>query len=317
MPDFRHVLMVTDLDATFFSHPSRLSPRNVEAIRYFTSNGGRFTAATGRIPPNIYKAIPDCATLFNAPAITANGSYIYDLAANTRIHGVPMDGVRAKEVALFVQALTERVGVRISTESGILVNADRIVPSIMRDMGLIPDAKAVPGTETYVNAAGEPVTGLVDPTTLEVPSSAHATVLPIVNWDPEAEPWYKMVFRGEPADLHAIRSVVEREFGAYFEMNTSSPRFFELQAKGCDKGTGLRYLADRLAAEDGHSILTVAVGDEENDLPMLRTADLSGCPANALEAVKAVARYQLCHCDEGCIADMVERVEDYVARYGE
>ncbi len=313
MPDFRHILMVTDLDATFFSHPSRLSPRNVEAIRYFTANGGRFTAATGRIPPNIYKAIPDCETLFNAPAITANGSYIYDLAAHACIHGVPMDSHRAKEVALFVQNLTDRVGVRISTESGILVNADRIVPSIMRDMGLIPDAKAVPGTSAYVNAAGEPVSGLADPHKLQVPAAARATVLPVADWDPAAEPWYKMVFRGEPADLLSIRSLVDATFGAFFETNTSSPRFYELQAKGCNKATGLAYLAEYLSAEDGHPYITVAVGDEENDLPMLRAADLSGCPANATDAVKAVACYHLCHCDEGCIADMVERMEAYLA----
>lgn len=312
MPDFRYILMVTDLDATFFSHPSRLSPRNVEAIRYFTANGGRFTAATGRIPPNIYKAIPDCETLFNAPAITANGSYIFDLATHTRIHGTPMDGHRAKEAAVFVQSITDRVGVRVSTESGNLVNADRIVPSLMRDMGLIPDAKAVPGTDTYVNAAGEPVSGLADPQRLTIPPGAHATVLSAADWDPDAEPWYKMVFRGEPADLRAIRPIVDERFGDFFETNTSSPRFYELQAKGCNKATGLRYLADRLSAEDGHPYLTVAVGDEENDLPMLRAADLSGCPANATDAVKSVVRYHLCHCDEGCIADMIERLEAFV-----
>ncbi len=313
MPDFRHILMVTDLDATFFSHPSRLSPRNVEAIRYFTANGGRFTAATGRIPPNIYKAIPDCETLFNAPAITANGAYIYDLAAHTCVHSEPMDPHKAKEAALFVQNLTERVGARVSTESGILVNADRIVPSLMRDMGLIPDAKTVPGTDTYVNAAGEPVSGLADPTKLTIPAGAHATVLPVADWDPEAEPWYKMVFRGEPADLSAIRPLVDERFGAWFETNTSSPRFYELQNKGCTKASGLGWLSNRLAAEDGHPYLTVAVGDEENDLPMLRAADLSGCPANATDLVKSVVHYHLCHCDEGCIADMIERVESYLA----
>ncbi len=313
MPDFRHVLMVTDLDATFFSHPSRLSPRNVEAIRYFTAHGGRFTAATGRIPPNIYKAIPDCATLFNAPAITANGSYIFDLATRTCVHGVPMDGYKAKEVAVFVQSLTDRVGVRVSTESGNLVNADRIVPSLMRDMGLIPDAKAVPGTDAYVNAAGEPVSGLADPTKLTIPPGAHSTVLSAADWDPAAEPWYKMVFRGEPDDLRALRPIVDEAYGDFFETNTSSPRFYELQAKGCNKATGLRWLADHLASEDGHSYLTVAVGDEENDLPMLRAADFSGCPSNATEAVWAVVDHHLCHCDEGCIADMIERVEAYLS----
>ncbi len=310
MPDFSHILIVTDLDATFFSHPSRLSPRNVEAIKRFTAAGGFFTAATGRIPPNIYKAIPDCATLFNAPAITANGSYIYDLAAQTCIHYVPMDAEKACEVALFVQSISDRVGMRVSFESGILVNAERLVPSILRDMGIIPDATAAPGKSAYVAADGTPVHGLADPRTLTVPLSAHATVLPVSAWRTVPEPWFKMVFRGEPEDLRAIRPAVEARFGDFFESNTSSPRFFELQAKGCHKATGLRFLADYLAARTGSPVRTVAIGDEENDLPMLRAADLSACPAGALPAVKAVADLCVGPCDDGAVADVIEWVMD-------
>ncbi len=308
MPDFSHTLMVTDLDATFFSHPSRLSPRNIEAVEYFKAHGGYFTAATGRIPPNIRRAIPGCATLFNAPAITANGSYIYDFATERRIHGTPMNAALAKEVALFVESLTTRVGMRVSTETGNLVNADRVVPALLRDMGIIPTASAAPGNSAYLTASGEVVEGLSDPATLHPAPEAHCTLIPARDWDTAAEPWYKMVFRGEPEDLLAIRPVVEAAFGDAFEYNTSSPRFYELQAKGCTKATGLGYVADLLAAREGHSIRTIAVGDQENDLPMLRAADISACPAGAMEEVREIVDYRLCSCDEGCIADLVERL---------
>ncbi len=308
MPDFSHTLIVTDLDATFFSHPSRLSPRNIEAIQYFTSHGGYFTAATGRIPNNIYKAIPDCRTLFNAPAIAANGAFVYDLAAERLIHGEPMNAVKAREIALFVQSITDRVGMRVSTENGILVNADRLVPAILRDLGVIPDSSTVPGASAYLTADGTAVAGLADPAKITPSPSAHATLLPAASWDTAAEPWYKMVFRGEPDDLMAIRPAVEDRFGDVFEFNTSSPRFYEFQGKGCNKASGLRFLAEHLARRDGHPIRTVAVGDQENDLPMLRVADLSACPANAMDEVKATVDLCLCHCDEGCIGDLVERM---------
>ncbi len=309
MPDFSHTLIVTDLDATFFSHPSRLSPRNLEAIRYFTAHGGYFTAATGRIPPNIRQAIPACDTLFNAPAIAANGAFIYDLFADRLIHGVPMNARAAREVALLVQSLSNRVGMRVSTEGGILVNANRLVPAILRDLGVVPESTAAPGASRYVDADGNPVSGLADPATVTPAPSAHATLLPVEDWDTEAEPWYKMVFRGEPEDLAAIRPRVEAAFGDVFESNTSSPRFYELQAKGCTKASGLRYLAALLERRDGHPVRTVAVGDQENDLPMLREADLSACPANAMDEVKAIVDLHLCHCDEGCIADLIDRME--------
>ncbi len=300
--------MVTDLDATFFSHPSRLSPRNIEAIEYFKAHGGRFTAATGRIPPDIRKAIPTCGTLFNAPAITANGAYIYDLSADRRIMGFPLDAEAAREAVLFVQSLSDRVGMRISTESGILVNADRLVPAILRDLGVIPPSHTVPGAGAYVTADGKPVTGLANPSSVTPAPDACATILPAEAWDTMAEPWYKIVFRGEPADLLAIRPLVEAKFGDRFEYNTSSPRLYEMQRKGCNKASGLRFLAGLLAEEDGSPIRTIAVGDQENDLSMLRVADISACPDNAMEEVKAIVHHRLCHCDAGCIGDLVERL---------
>lgn len=277
MADFRHTLLVTDLDATFFSHPSRIAPRNLEAIERFKAAGGRFTASTGRIPPNIRKALPQYATLFNAPAITANGSYIYDLRRETAIHGVPMDPHLVCEVAAFVEALNPQVGMRVSEGEGILVNASRMVSAILRDLEGQPDH--------------------------------YATILPLSEWDPEGAVWYKIAFRGEYEELCAIRPAVEERFGAYFESNASSPRFFELQAKGCNKASGLRFLADYLAQEEGHPIRTVAIGDEENDLAMLRAADVSACPANAIPAVKQVVHREVCHCDEGSIADLIEWLE--------
>ena len=63
--------------------------------------------------------------------------------------------------------------------------------------------------------------------------------------------------------------------------------------------------AERLAEALGHPVVTVAVGDQENDLPMLMAADIAACPANAAEAVKAVCTLHLCDHDEGCIAHLI------------
>jgi hydroxymethylpyrimidine pyrophosphatase-like HAD family hydrolase len=41
---------------------------------------------------------------------------------------------------------------------------------------------------------------------------------------------------------------------------------------------------------------------------MLKAADLSACPSNAVTAVKEVCKIHLCHHDEGCIADLIERL---------
>ncbi len=308
MPDFSHILMVSDLDATLLGPGSALSRKNIEAIEFFTRHGGRFTAATGRVPPHIRKSVPTCGTLFNAPAITANGAYIYDLSADRCVRGIPMNGALVKEVACMVEGMTDRVGMRVSTPCGSLVNQNRLVPAILRDLGVIPESTGVPGAGAYLFADGTPVTGLADPATLHLPADSYCTLAPLEDWDPAALPWYKLVFRGEADDLRVIRPIVEAAFGEAFEYNVSSPRFFELQKKGCTKASALRYLADMCSAADGAPVRTVAVGDQENDLSMLKVADISACPSNATDEVKAAAGYHLCHCAEGCIADLVARL---------
>ena len=276
MIDLSRYLIVTDLDGTFFGRGARLVEENLTAMAAFKAAGGHITAGTGRIPANIRKDIPLCGELFNAPAVTANGAFIYDLTADVCLHSTPMDAEATLEAAKLVEALNPRVGMRVSTGRSFLVNRDRINDAILRDIG--------------------------------DPDAYEGDVLPLSEWKTEGATWYKMVFRGEPEELLSIRPAVEAAFGDTFEYSVSSPRFFELQRKGCTKATGLRYVAKRLAEELGHPVITVAVGDQENDLPMLMAADVAACPENAVEAVKAVCSLHLCHHDEGCIADLIGRL---------
>ena len=275
--DYSHYLIITDLDGTFFGKGARLVERNLTAMETFKAGGGHITAGTGRIPTNIRKGIPHCGELFNAPAITANGAFIYDLTRDECLLATPMDPEATLAAARLVESLNPRVGMRVSTGKSFLVNRDRLNPAILRDIGGDPD--------TY---AGD--------------------VLPLSLWETVDARWYKMVFRGEAEDLLSVRPAVEATFGDTFEYSVSSPHFFELQRKGCTKATGLRFVAEYLAEKLGHPVTTVAVGDQENDLPMLLAADIAACPANAVDTVKAVCSLHLCHHDEGCIGDLIERL---------
>ncbi len=276
MTDFSRYLILTDLDGTFFGKGVRLVERNLTAMEQFKAGGGHITAGTGRIPTGIRKDIPACGELFNAPAVTANGAFIYDLVSDTILRSTPMDSEATLAAARLVESLNPRVGMRVSTGQDFLVNRDRINDAILRDIG--------------------------DPTLYA------GDVLPLAEWKTEGAKWYKMVFRGEYEDLQSVRPAVEATFGDTFEYSMSSPHFFELQQKGCTKATGLAFVAKHLEGKLGHPVVTVAVGDQENDLPMLMAADIAACPANAVDAVKAVCRFHLCDHDEGCIADLIQRL---------
>ena len=51
------------------------------------------------------------------------------------------------------------------------------------------------------------------------------------------------------------------------------------------------------------------VGDEANDLPMLRLAAEGFAPANCIPAVRESGATIVCHAKDGALADVVERLE--------
>lgn len=100
-------------------------------------------------------------------------------------------------------------------------------------------------------------------------------------------PVYKMILMLEPA--------IDPDFGRWLESNVggiscqrSWPAGLEVNPVSGGKGNGVLALRELLGGRDKiHT--TVCVGDYENDIPMLRCADIGYAVANALDSVKAAA----------------------------
>jgi hydroxymethylpyrimidine pyrophosphatase-like HAD family hydrolase len=69
---------------------------------------------------------------------------------------------------------------------------------------------------------------------------------------------------------------------------TRSVAAVDITPAGVDKTFGIDHLLKRQGADWSD---VVAVGDSWNDLPMLRRAGLSACPANSIPEVKAIVDY--------------------------
>jgi Cof subfamily protein (haloacid dehalogenase superfamily) len=96
----------------------------------------------------------------------------------------------------------------------------------------------------------------------------------------------KGVFLGQPADLQLLRNDLAARLGSEARLVNSSPRHLELLPVGASKGAALRSLAEHLGLFLSR---VVAVGDEENDLEMLKEAGLGIAMAHAPEEVRAAA----------------------------
>ena len=83
MGKFEGLLICSDIDGTFTGSDEIIS-KNKDAVRYFVSEGGKFTFATGRNADHLQKInLLDC---INAPACLVNGSIIYDYENEKVIH---------------------------------------------------------------------------------------------------------------------------------------------------------------------------------------------------------------------------------------
>jgi len=81
---FDGILICSDIDGTFESESKfPLPQKNIDAIKYFTKNGGYFTFCTGRLDSHLKNR--GLSELVNAPACISNGAIIYDFEKDCAI----------------------------------------------------------------------------------------------------------------------------------------------------------------------------------------------------------------------------------------
>lgn len=130
--------------------------------------------------------------------------------------------------------------------------------------------------------------------------------------------WYKVVCESSSddpdeamAELSEIKEYLTENYGDRFTYNFSSPWLFEILQPGVSKGASFKYLREYFKKR-GEEVVIYAVGDYENDLEMLRCADVPVCPVNALPSVRAEVENMggiiVSDNNEGSIADLIDRI---------
>ena len=273
MGKFDNIFIVSDIDHTFLADDRSVPECNLEALRYFKSEGGQFTFATGRSHHSLLQAFPNAAELLNAPAILGNGSYLYDYKKDVLLNPMCFDGYVGLRIARYIHKTHPDTGLRILTPKTTLYSL----------------------INKYIN--------------VEISNAWYkniSTYQAPEDWT--GENWCKMVVRDDPELLDELRLTLEKQFAEDdVEIFKSEADFLEIQAKGCNKGRGIKVLRESFNKE-GKSIKIYACGDYENDLAMLTLADVAVCPSNASEAVKRVSDLCLCSCNDGLIADLIGKL---------
>lgn len=121
------------------------------------------------------------------------------------------------------------------------------------------------------------------------------------------EVWQKVLFMSDEHELPVIRKAIsESPFADKYTFVQSSPWYYELLPKNTDKGEGLLQLADICGIGIGK---TIAVGDNENDLSMIKKAGTGIAVANAVESVKNAASHITSDNNSDAIAAVIKSLE--------
>lgn len=115
------------------------------------------------------------------------------------------------------------------------------------------------------------------------------------------EPITKILFIAPLAKLEQLETMV-RASGVRCETVYSEANYLELLPEGATKGDALRELVDMLGVE---GLYTIAVGDNLNDLTMLKQADCGIAVENACLPLKGVADKLTVHHEDHAIRAVI------------
>ena len=105
---------------------------------------------------------------------------------------------------------------------------------------------------------------------------------------PNARPPMKFLSDNNPAVEEDIFPALIERFGDALYITRSHPRLVEGMARGVNKGQGLLHLCELLQVDPER---VLAIGDNDNDIPLLQTAGFGVAMGNASPGLKAIANW--------------------------
>lgn len=261
-------LLVLDLDGTVMDSNFNISQAVIDAVTGARERGALVTIATGRTFKSLLQFLPPIGG--GEPVISYQGALIGDPQTGNILYQAGLSGQLA---ARAVEHLQTNGIIPLAFCEGKTV-VDRWSPEL--DLYL----SFHPGGESDV---------------LVVPD--------LVGYARDFEP-IKLLFAADPEELDSIVARLRLAFGNSASVVRSHRQLGEITAPGVDKGSAIAQLARLLNVEREE---VIAVGDEENDIPMIEWAGLGLAMANAPASVLAVSDATVPPIDEDGVAVAIHR----------
>lgn len=122
------------------------------------------------------------------------------------------------------------------------------------------------------------------------------------------EKWKKVIFMVEEEEIPAVRELISSsKFADKYTFIRSSPNYYELLPKGSDKGAGLLRLAEILRIDPK---MTISIGDNENDVTLIKNAGVGVAVANAEPEAREAADYITVDNNSSAVSAVIHAIND-------
>ncbi|WP_317619032.1 Cof-type HAD-IIB family hydrolase [Bombilactobacillus folatiphilus] len=130
-----------------------------------------------------------------------------------------------------------------------------------------------------------------------------AQVIPDLDQQLADHTFYKILCMGEPDTINQLSQYLTQAH-LPLNFNRSKATYLEIAAQDVSKLKGMEFIMQKLNCTPDQ---TLAIGDGENDLPMINAAGIGVATANALPTVKAQAQYIVADCDHDGVQEALVR----------
>lgn len=140
MGKFDGIHIFTDVDGTFASVHDEIPRKNIEAVEYFTKNGGTFSIATGRYLGDV-DFLNDIN--INGMSILNNGACIYDFKDKKIVRSMQLPEKSIKPLIDFCKEYPQ-LGMLIANDDGYVIPIfDDVLRPIFHERHKIADISAI------------------------------------------------------------------------------------------------------------------------------------------------------------------------------
>ena len=263
-------LIASDLDGTLLQDDGSISEETVRMIKEAEQQGIRFMVATGRSYNSAKQAVNRAG--LHVPILCVNGANLYDDEDQLLID-TPFDVPMAKEIVNAVD--TNKIYLEMYTSNGVYapekVQFVEMLLTILR--------------EKFVGYTDEQIKAHINQRFQEETFTFTDDFISVLD-DPTVTPYKLLAFSFDKGDLNALRQTFANRDDLY--VTSSGFDNVEFNHKEATKGHALLAYAKTLGITPDE---IMAIGDNENDLPMLTNVKYGVAMDNASDLIKAHVNY--------------------------